>query len=45
MAFSISFDQMILKNKGREGGGLVALQLFGYLKRQLELLVFNECFY
>ena len=25
-------------------GGLVALQFFGYLKRQLELLIFNERF-
>ena len=26
-------------------GGLAALQFFGYLKRLLELLIFNESFY
>ena len=26
------------------GGGLVALRFFGYLKKQLELLIFYECF-
>ena len=32
--------------KKRSGGvGLVTLQLFGYLKRQLELLNFYERFY
>ena len=29
----------------RGGGGLVALQFIGYLKRKLELLIFNERFY
>ena len=41
---SLCFDQTALK-KGGGGGGLVALQFFGYLKRQLELLIFNERFY
>ena len=41
---SLRFDQTIWEIKGREGG-LVALQVFGYLKRQLELVIFNERFY
>ena len=28
-----------------EEGGLVALQFFGYFKRQLERLIFNQRFY
>ena len=28
-----------------EGGGLVALQFFDYLKKQLELLIFYKRFY
>ena len=40
---SLSFDQTILRNKGGERG-LFALQFFGYLKRQLELIIFNERF-
>ena len=42
---SHSFDRMILRKKEREGGSLVVLRFFGYLKRQLELLIFYECFY
>ena len=41
---SHSFDRMILR-KMSGGGNLVAFRLFGYLKRQLELLIFYECFY
>ena len=41
---SLSFDQTIFRKKGWVGG-LVALQIFCYLKRQLELLIFNERFY
>ena len=40
---SHSFDRMILRNEGG-GGGPVALELFGYLKRQLELLAFSRTF-
>ena len=40
---SLSFDQTILRNKGGEGG-LVALQFFGYLKRQLDLLFLTNVF-
>ena len=32
---SLSFDQTILRKRGG-GGGLIALQFLGYLKRQLE---------
>ena len=42
---SHSFDRMILRKKRSGEGGLVALQFFGYLERQLELLIFNERFY
>ena len=36
---SHSFIRKILRKRG-EGGSLVALQFFDYLKRQLELLIF-----
>ena len=39
---SCSFDRIILQKKG--GGGPVALQVFGYLKVQLELLIFSNVF-
>ena len=42
--FSHSFDWTILRKKGR-GVDLVNLQFFGYLKRQIELLIFYEGFY
>ena len=36
---------MISKKKKREGGGLVALQVFDYLKKKLELLIFHKRFH
>ena len=41
---SHSFDRMVLRKRSG-GGGLVALRFFGYLKTELELLIFYECFY
>ena len=38
---SLCFDKTILRKKDG-GGGLVAIQFFGYLKRQLELSIFYE---
>ena len=44
--FCINGFLLVLIGRFREirggEGGLVALQFFGYLKRQLELLIFNE---
>ena len=44
MAFSLFWSDDFEKWGGGEGG-LAALQFFGYLKRLLELLIFNERFY
>ena len=41
---SYSFDRMILGKKWNGGGSLVALRFFGYLKRQLELVIFLRMF-
>ena len=41
---SHSFDRTILRKKSG-GVGIVTLQFFGYLKKQLELLIFYERFY
>ena len=38
---SLSFDHTILRNMGGEGG-LVAMQFFGYIKRQLLILILTN---